>query len=199
MFFVHLSLLVSQSFSEDRSLANHIDTTSHQFVAVDECLCAYGKSHVWLVLPDFSQTQGLKAVRYVTFALQIWFHYLFSDISLPMRKDNMLEQYLCTATWWTEKALILFCFKASFHISPLSNKIRGLGTSETTPFVASFTKKVKYIQHNAWRGWSLHLEYSFLMEASWQTDNLNFSIKTTFVWNNFSDSTLKHNWTSNRK
>lgn len=76
MFFVHLSLLLSQSFGENRSLTKHIDTTSHQFVAVPECLCAYGKIHAWLntVLPDFSQTQGskqLKAATYVMFTFQI--------------------------------------------------------------------------------------------------------------------------------
>lgn len=91
---------------------------------------------------------------------------------------------------------VLFSIK---HISPLNNKIRDLGTSETIPFGASFSKEVIYTQHNALRGWSLDLEYSLLMKSSCQTNNLIFSIKITFVWNNFLDSTLKNNWTSNRK
>lgn len=74
-----------------------LNTTSHQFVAVDECLCAYGNSHVWLLsfclyFLTFHKL-SLRAVKYVMFALQIWSHYLFSNISLPMRKDNILEQY----------------------------------------------------------------------------------------------------------
>lgn len=43
-FLFHLSLWLSQSFSGDRSLKNHIDTTCHQFVPVDECLCVCGKN-----------------------------------------------------------------------------------------------------------------------------------------------------------
>lgn len=152
MFFVHLSLLLSQSFGEDRSLTNHPDTASHYFVAVDECLCSYGKIHFWLnmILSDFSQTQSLKqqdmSCWLCKFGLTIYFECVF-----PHEKGQYIRAIFIYSYLMNRKNTdpVLFSIK---HISPLNNKIRDLGTSETIPFGASFSKEVIYTQHNALRG-----------------------------------------------
>lgn len=94
IFFVHLSLLLSQSFGEDRSLTNCIGTTSHQFVAVSECLCAYGKivclaeyRASWFFTNSGFQTTSSSKICHVHFPNLMSLSVL--KCVLPMRKGNI--------------------------------------------------------------------------------------------------------------